>query len=165
MAKIMIGSMQGTDFFSKLIKWWQFGQPETHVFAVSPDLAEHPRNPKILEAWIRPLFSGQVRSIRLRDAHRGYFTLYEVEVTYEQAEKFYEYLESKVGKHGYDYLGLVGLVLHRIRDNDKKRYFCSEILYESFNHIGVKLLNNVPPERVTPAMLLMSPKVKIVGNI
>jgi cell wall-associated NlpC family hydrolase len=63
---------------------------------------------------------------------------------------------SKIGA-GYDYLGLLGILLHSKRLQSKDRFFCSEFVAWAFNEGGTPLLRSELGARITPQHLWMLP--------
>lgn len=156
--KIIIGGSRGDSPISSVIRWFQFGNEITHTFYCLPNTDLN--NPEVIEAWHLPIrtFGGVRRGRFYRDdITKKYFY---VEVTKEQADRFYQFMLDRVGKHRYDYLGILGFA---IRSKDVQRgdsYFCSELLFEAFQHIGINLLNYTQPQRVSPELLVRSPLLK-----
>ncbi|MGE8065575.1 hypothetical protein [Pseudomonas sp. NPDC089569] len=61
---------------------------------------------------------------------------------------------SKLGA-GYDYLGLIGILMHSLRLEDKARFFCSEFVAWAFDQAGSPLIRPEITGRVTPQHLWM----------
>lgn len=156
--KIIIGGSKGDSLISSVIKWFQFGKEITHTFYCIPDTDL--QDPEVIEAWHLPLKTfGGVRQGKFYrdDITKRYFY---VEATKEQAEKFHKFMLDRVGKHRYDYVGVLGFA---IRSKDMQRddsYFCSELIFEAFLYVGITLLNYTKPQRVSPALLIRSPLLK-----
>lgn len=154
MSKIIIGVSKGDSVISSVIKWFQLGNEYTHAFYCIPntDLT----NPEVIEAWHLPILKrGEVRTGKFYSQTN--FKLYYVEATDEQVVNFYKYMIDKIGKHKYDYLGILGFVINSKNLQDKNSYFCSEILFEGLQSVGINLLNYTNANKVTPALLMRSP--------
>ncbi len=159
---IYIGAVQGKGPISTVIKWFQWGDPNTHVFYLRP-LA----NGKYLvtEAWHLPLLRGG--AVRSYEVDTPYFLkdeaieYHKVMVTPRQKRRFDGFLDHIVEKKSkYDYFGILGFVTRDPRTNSLRRWFCSEILVAGLAKVGVYLFNNTLPQSVSPAMTLRSPLLK-----
>jgi hypothetical protein len=66
------------------------------------------------------------------------------------------FLNLQLGKT-YDYFGVLRF-LPRWRKNDRgSSWFCSELAFEAARLGGVYLLRGIPPEKVSPGVLALSP--------
>jgi len=157
--KVYIGASKGISFTSRIIKWYQWGEPHTHIFYIVGNPIV--KNPLVIESFEKPLFKGGVRKGRFFDLHTEgtEYDVYSVLVTYEQKEKIEEFLEDKIG-HKYDYLGILGFEFRSKNMQSKKRYFCSELVFSAFQHAGINLLANTFPSQVSPALFIKSPLLK-----
>ncbi|MBV4524387.1 hypothetical protein KVG88_30395 [Pseudomonas sp. SWRI74] len=63
---------------------------------------------------------------------------------------------SKLGA-GYDYVGLLGILLHSKRLQSKDRFFCSEFVAWAFSECQAPLLRPELGARITPQHLWMLP--------
>lgn len=102
--------------FSGLVQYMQGGFPLTHWEVLLPEGG-------VISAW----YDGGVR-IRPRDYDAGQFTLQEfviIEATPQQAEAFYGFLRSQIGKP-YDVLAIAAFVVGRDWQCPD-RWYCSEL--------------------------------------
>jgi len=86
------------------------------------------------------------------------FLLAHVDCSPEISAKVIEYARSQIGKP-YDWTSLVGFMVHRDwRSPDS--WFCSDLVAWCFESAGYSLLNDDKYyNRITPAMVRMSPYV------
>lgn len=155
MEKVYVGASKGISFISKLIRYYQFGYPYTHAFYIH-DI----NNLIITEAWHLPLRRGgrvyYKAPITLNHSKGTEITIYSLNITKEQKEKIEKFLEEQKDKK-YDYLGLLSFPFRNCNFNNKKRWFCSELVYAAFLSAGIELLRNVKPCEVDIKTLLSSP--------
>lgn len=163
---IYFGASKGKSFISKIIRWFQWGYPYTHTFYVMDKTDKD--NPTVIEAWHEPLLKGG--SVRLgkffeeneyhtKDTEIDYFAL---EVTVKQKEDLEIFLMSKLG-FKYDIVGISGFATRLKNTHSKSKYFCSEILFEGLQHVGIDLWKYTSPQSVSPAMFVKSPLLKKLG--
>lgn len=158
-SKIIIGGSKGDSLVSSVISWFQFGNEHSHVFYCVPDT--NLENPEVIEAWHEPLLKGGgVRRGTFYSSENSVFDLYYIECTEQQAKDFHKFMEDRVGKHSYDYLGILGFAFRSKKLQRNNAYFCSEIIFEGLQSVGINLLNYTEPQRVSPALLLRSPIIK-----
>ena len=62
---------------------------------------------------------------------------------------------AKMGD-GYDYLAVFRFIT-RHRQPPNNRWFCSELVFEALQSVGVNLLERIPASQVTPFDILTSP--------
>ena len=150
MAKAYVLASKGISLTSRLIRWWQWGFPYTHI-AYCLDLSD-PNDPYVIEAWdfVRSGFFSEVHTPGTE------FAVYSVQVTEEQKEKIEEFLQRQLGKP-YDWLGILGFPLRSLKLERKDRWFCSELVFTAFKQAGVELLKNTHPSEVSPRLFLKSP--------
>jgi uncharacterized protein YycO len=74
----------------------------------------------------------------------------------EQAELFYEFMESKVGD-GYDWMAYWGLLANEKSSQDQDKWFCSELMLSAFNHAGIKVFDRLAPWKCMPRDFVISP--------
>ena len=79
------------------------------------------------------------------------------------AQKVKDTALSKLGA-GYDYVGLLGIVLHSKRLQSQGRFFCSEFVSWAFNEAGAPLLRNELGSRITPQHLWMLPAPTVTSG-
>ncbi len=87
--------------------------------------------------------------------------IYDVEnLTDEEKDRVWDFAVAQRGK-GYDFWGVLRFISRsRLPEND--RWFCSELVFESFRHAQVDLLDRVEPWQVSPGDLAKSPKLNPV---
>ena len=147
--KIYIGVTQGTSLYSKLIKWFQWGNPNVHNFYLYED-GYKKEDPIIIESII----GYGVHQTNLSVAHKTGtpYEVYSLEVTPEQKKNLEDFLLKQVGKK-YDHIGLIGFA-SRKDTNDTDRFFCSELLYQGLLKVGIKLFNTLRPIQIFPSLLM-----------
>jgi len=101
-----------------------------------------------------------VRKYQLIDTDGYHIDEYKLKITLKQKHKLIQFLEKQIGK-GYDYWSVVGFILYKTRESRKNcgKWFCSELVFVSFEKIGINLLNRVTPWKVSPVILSYSPKI------
>lgn len=92
-----------------------------------------------------------------------YFDDYRVNITLEQELEMEKFLRRQLGK-GYDYT----MVLRFITRQQETRkstgmWFCSELVFASFQKVGINLLERCEPWEVSPALLSLSPSLKLIN--
>lgn len=87
--------------------------------------------------------------------------IYELEITDDQERRLVNFLEKQIGKK-YDYLMVLGFLFYVTREKRKSRgkWFCTELIFAALEKVGVKLLNNIEPWKVSPATLSYSTLLK-----
>jgi hypothetical protein len=80
------------------------------------------------------------------------------------AQKVKEAALSKLGA-GYDYIGLLGILLHSKRLQSKGRFFCSEFVAWAFDQAQTPLLRTELGARITPQHLWMLPAPTVTAGI
>ena len=146
---IYVGVTQGISFYSRVIKWFQWGNPNTHIFYMYEEELNK-EDPVILEAM-----SGYgVHKDKLSLSHtKGTpYQIYSLEVTTEQKAIIEEYLEQQLGKK-YDYRGILGFASRKDTD-DSNKLFCSELIYQAFNKAAVKLFRTLRPIQIYPSLAI-----------
>jgi len=89
------------------------------------------------------------------------YDIFETEVTKTQFEEFRQYL-TKQYKKKYDYLGVLGFIDSRVKQDDNK-WFCSELVYKSLKHIEIELFNR-DIKFPSPSLVSISPLLKLVES-
>jgi len=163
--KVFIGASKGISLGSKLIRYWQFGFPYTHIFYI---IDENPfsNNPEIIEAWHQPILKGGgVYRCKLSQNHTigTEYTIFSVEVSYSQKQKIEEFLKKQIGKK-YDFIGLLAFPFRMKKLAKNKRWFCSELIFAAFLFAGVELLKYTEPQEVSPRLLLKSTRLIFERN-
>jgi len=148
---IYFGVTQGVSFYSKIIKWFQWGNPNVHVFYL-PEEGYKEIDPVIIES----MAGYGVHEDKLSKSHTPgtIYTVFSLRVTKKQKEEFEQFLRSKIGLK-YDYRGLLGFGI-RVNTNIKDKYFCSELVYEGLQSVGVNLFRTLKPEQVFPSLFIES---------
>jgi uncharacterized protein YycO len=151
---IYILASKGLSFTSKVIKWYQFGFPYTHIaYVLSLDIKN---NPIVIEAWLP-----KVRKGRFSEAHTSGtpFTIFSLTVSKQQKMMIEDFLLSQVGKP-YDLFGLLVFLVRRKFIANNGKWFCSELVYTALTRVGIDLLKFTIPQEVSPALFLKSPCLK-----
>jgi len=150
MPKVYVLASEGISLTSRLIRWWQWGFPYTHIaYCLDPN----PNDPIVIEAWwdgVRKGFFSEVHTPGTK------FTVYSVEVTNRQKVLIEDFLHGQLSVP-YDWLGILGFPLRSWKLQRKDRWFCSELVFTAFKQAGVELLKNTHPSEVSPRLLLKSP--------
>jgi len=149
--KAYVLASKGISLTSRLIRWWQWGFPYTHI-AYCLDLSD-PNDPIVVEAWWNGVRHGKFSEVHTPGTE---FAVYSVQVTGKQKEKIEEFLQRQLGKP-YDWLGILGFPLRSLKLERKDRWFCSELVFTAFKQAGVALLKNTHPSEVSPRLFLKSP--------
>lgn len=74
-------------------------------------------------------------------------------------DKVEKFLIDQLGKP-YAMLNIVGFLIRDNKDEDRGKWFCSELVFAAIEAGGVSLLRDIPPYMVSPAMLALSPLLK-----
>lgn len=92
--------------------------------------------------------------------------IYDVDLTPEQEKIITEFLHAQIGKK-YDWMMIFGFVLYASREGRKSRnkWFCSELVFASFEKANCILLERVDPWKVNPFNLSWSSKLKFNRRI
>jgi len=153
--KAYVLASKGISLTSRLIRWWQWGFPYTHI-AYCLDLSD-PNDPVVVEAWWNGVWNG-VRWGKFSSVHTSgtEFTVYSVQVTERQKKEIEKFLQQEFRKP-YDWLGILGFPLRNWKLERKDRWFCSELVFAAFKQAGVELLKNTHPSEVSPRLFLKSP--------
>lgn len=165
MKKLYFGASQGSSLISSIIRWFQWGDKNTHVFFIPSDTEklDLKTNPNIIEAWHLPLLKGgAVREGFYLTLHPGNdpFDIYYVEVTDYQHEIFHKNIRKRLGEK-YDLLGVIGFITKNLSTESKNRVFCSELLVDELYRVGSMIFHNTPAQTVSPSTFLTSPDVKL----
>jgi len=151
MPKAFVLASKGISLTSRLIRWWQWGFPYTHI-AYCLDLSDQ-NDPTVVEAWWNGVRCGKFSEVHTPGTE---FSVYSVEVTKEQRDEIRHFLQRQIGKP-YDWLGILGFVFFNPNLESKNRWFCSELVFTAFKQAGVELLKNTHPSEVSPRLFLKSP--------
>lgn len=141
---------KGKGLISSLIRWQTRGQ-YSHVGVQMPDGS-------VIEAW----HVGGVRwNAGLGTAHDEgtEVDVFLVEhLTKVETMRVLDFLKSKLGR-GYDFRSVARFLSRRNESNeDRDRWFCSELVAAAFASAGVRLLS-APPARISPEVLSWSPRL------
>lgn len=85
-----------------------------------------------------------------------------IDCTDMQYEEFYLFMHSVIGAK-YDIRAYIGFLFFR-KDQDKDRWFCSELILEALEHAGIKVLDRTPSWFCEPRDLLISPLIMKEGG-
>ncbi len=154
MPKAYILASKGISLTSRLIRWWQWGFPYTHI-AYCFDIS-NPNDPIVVEAWWDGVRKGWFSEVHTPGTE---FAVYSIQVTDGQKKRIEEFLQRQLGKP-YDWLGILGFPLRDWKLERKDRWFCSELVFTAFQKAGVELLKNTHPSEVSPRLFLKSPLLK-----
>ena len=154
MAKAFVLASKGISLTSRLIRWWQWGFPYTHI-AYCLNLSD-PNDPVVIEAWWNGVRTGFFSEVHTPGTE---FAVYSVEVTEDQKTAIEDFLIKQHLKP-YDWLGILGFPLRSWKLEREDRWFCSELVFAAFQHAGIELLKNTHPSEVSPRLFLKSPLLK-----
>ena len=130
----------------------------------SPKHSERPsRDLSAWGHWYKP-WDVKIRAYVIDREHEPgtVVDIYKLPCTGEEAEKIFAFYREWAGAP-YDWLGALTSIV-RPTEQDKKRWFCSEIAYAACLSAGVRLLNETRPHKVTPRIFCLSPYLKRVGS-
>jgi uncharacterized protein YycO len=151
---IRLALYRGISPLSLLIRWQTRG-PYSHAAFVLP-------SGSVIEAWP----GGVQENPDLGKAHTAgtVVDLFDFPRSFspEMAQKVLELARREVGS-GYDYLGVLQFISRR-RGAHNERWFCSELVFEMLQRVGISLLARVEPWQVSPSMLALSPLLTHVGT-
>jgi len=154
MPKAYVLASKGISLTSRLIRWWQWGFPYTHI-AYCLDLSD-PNDPYVMEAWWNGVRKGWFSEVHTPGTE---FAVFSVEVSKSQKTQVERFLHSQIGRK-YDWLGILGFPLRNWKLESKNRWFCSELIFAAFKQAGVELLKNTHPSEVSPRLFLKSPLIQ-----
>lgn len=86
-----------------------------------------------------------------------------VNIPCQDAQKVKQKALSMIGA-GYDYLGLVGILVHSASFDSKARFFCSEFVAWAFEKADCPLIRPEITGRVTPQHLWMLPAPTVTAG-
>jgi len=152
--KAYVLASKGISPTSRIIRWWQWGFPYTHI-AYCLDIADC-NDPVVIEAWWNGVRKGWFSEVHTPGTE---FSVYSVDVSPSQKEKIESFLKEQIGKP-YDWLGILGFPLRSRKLERKNRWFCSELVFTAFKQAGVELLKNTHPAEVSPRLFLKSPLLR-----
>ncbi len=153
MAKLYFLASKGISLTSRIIRWWQFGFPYTHI-AIVLDL-QNKCNPLVAEMWWDGLRIGYFYKTHTLGTH---FAVYSVNVDDKKYNKFNEELKKIIDKNPkYDWLGILGFPLRSKDIENSNRFFCSELAFYLCQKSDINLLINTYPSEVSPRLFLKSP--------
>ena len=148
----MLAFYRGKSWLSWLIRWRTW-RDASHVAWICKDGT-------VIEAWA-PGGVRHVSSLSCRHTPGTRIRLYAVAGLHsETVEKL---LTGELGA-GYDYWGILGFALRRKTEN-KRRWFCSELIYWAIQQAGIQLLRESEPSKVSPGDLEMSPMLTLYGDL
>ena len=169
---IQIAAYQGTSFVSRLIRW-QTRSCYSHIAVrFTEDIWVNRGGGReslinagaVIEAW-----KGGVRLVPTLSASHTPGTRVDLlefvnPLTYAEEQAVAAFLLSQVGK-GYDYLAIIRFLTREPMNYwNKKKWFCSELTFESSLTAGRDLLARIPAWKVPPAWVPMSPLLKYAGR-
>lgn len=135
---------RGKGLISSIIRW-QTRSQYSHAAIWMPD-------GKLVEAW-------QGKGVRVTglESWQGVDAFRVDGAKAAQWMMAIDYAMAQVGA-GYDYWAVLRFLTRR-RGPRNDKWFCSELVYRSFEYAGIHLLRDVDASEVSPAMLANSPKL------
>jgi len=146
----MIALYKGTSSMSRLIRWATWSQ-YSHAAWINDQSGQ------CIQAWR----AGVVSSRSFSEGHKPGTAVDFFSVRGEGSDEssaIESVLNLELGK-SYDVAGILGFVIRRDRQN-QDRWFCSELVFHAYECVGLHLLSRVPPCKVFPGMLAISPLLK-----
>lgn len=126
-------------FFTNIIRWKQYGDPEIHIGAVveKSDI----NNPTVLEMYLHV----REQLYRTVDVHKkSKIRYFYVEVTQEQYNQFFVALRLMKGvKFDFDSLAAAGL---NLGDRNAALYYCSEVLAVAMEAAKIPMFSELTPK-------------------
>jgi hypothetical protein len=151
--KIYFLASKGISFTSKIIRWWQFGFPYTHI--AIPININNKSNPIVIEMWWNGIRKGRFFDVHTKGTN---FAVYSVNVDKNTYLRFHKELDYAFNKnYKYDWLGILGFPFRSTKLQSKRRFFCSELAFYVAKEAGIELLINTEPAEVSPRLFLKSP--------
>lgn len=160
----------GVSLVSRAIRWRTWSDSSHTAIVItehtrSLDAGEMPaflRRAEMVEAWIH----GGVQ--KRRGIHVGHtpgteIDVYAIETPFADVDAVQLFLTLQLGKR-YDYRGVLGFMSRRDGAQRHDRWFCSELVMAAVAHGGCRLLERVPPHRVSPGQLITSPLLRPLGT-
>lgn len=141
---IVLEFTKSKSIVARLIRLFTWS-PYSHVAVVAPD----GRRIEAVE------FQGVIDSRRYRHERVDVYTM---ELPYELERKFFNAVESQIGKP-YDYGAILGF-LGRQNWQAPNKWFCSELIAWGFQKIGRQVVNTKNAWRVTPRDLALSTRLR-----
>ncbi len=155
MKDILILLYQGKSPISRLIRW-QTRSIYSHasIYIVGEGN---------LEAW----HVGGVRLVdKFYDGHKPdtLVDVFKTKVTPRATDLIVRFAKNQIGKK-YDFRSVFRFLTRKPEDeNDREKWFCSELVFASFQYGGIDLLKRIEPWAVSPSLLSMSPKLMQVDQ-
>ena len=152
---IIIAQYYGKSFISRLIRWRTWSKV-SHTAALSVD------EKYVYEAWHR---GGAQKSPWDNQPHtKGTkVDLFKVYCTQEEADRFYNYLESHMGTK-YNFKAIIGFIF-RIKWMSKAAMFCSQLVFKAGLHMPRKFLKRIDPFKVSPGHIHTSPELEFYKTV
>lgn len=145
---IRVALFNGASAISRAIKWFTWG-PYSHA------AWWHGFRGEVTEAW-----KGGVRQCRVWESHTPgtQIDLFIVDrATHDQLMDAESFIVDQLGKP-YDYMSVMRFVSRRSTASRwQTSWFCSELIFAGCAHAKVDLLARVPPSKVSPSLLSLSP--------
>ena len=153
----MIALYRGRSWTSRLIRWINWSD-YSHAAWMCEDGA-------VIEAWSR----GGVRYNATAGMLHTPGTVIDIygipDLDPARRELIEGWLLRQCGK-GYDWHGVIHFLLRKPeRPEDRERWFCSELVFAACAANGVELLNRVPAWKVSPGMLMLSPRLVLSHSV
>jgi hypothetical protein len=142
---IHIVAYESKSIFGKLIRYWT-----RHEFSHVEVMRQNPEKDS-LTSTIGAL---ELKGVVWSDINekKGKYEIFEITLTKEEYKLFWQYIYANLGK-GYDYLGILGFVFTKFKENPN-RFYCSELIYKALLHAKVNYWNE--PQKYMPPGVLVS---------
>lgn len=139
--KVLIRAYKGKSLIGLLIRW-QTRSPYSHIALQFGDMiVESHANTGVVSRYVQA--GDEVADV------------FSVEVTEDSYRRMLEWCLSHVGDK-YDWLAILRFISRKRCWSDVK-WFCSELAYAAFQHVGINLLVRTEAWEVSPGMLVRSP--------
>jgi uncharacterized protein YycO len=151
----MILAYKGKSFWpSKCIEWMNWSE-YSHVAWLNS-------NHTVTEAW-----APKVRNVA--DINSGHTNGTQIDIfsiprmTNSQRMEIDRYLFLQVGMK-YDWAGVFKFLPRVSSAETNNKWFCSELIFEACQKANLNLLERIPPYKVYPGMVVISPLLAFVGT-
>lgn len=146
--RVFIALHRGPGLIGTLIRW-QTRSPYSHASIVLRQAAVIESREGIGVRWLS----------KLQPAAGEQIDLFAVELTIDQANKLEAFLLAQLGKR-YDWSSVLRFVSRRQASRRSREvWFCSELVFAAFQHVGINLLARTEPWEVSPGLLSRSPLI------
>ena len=152
--------VRGTAIASKLIEWQTWGEWSHSALLFSDNVVIESR--ELHWSNVRCCLTSGVHCMTLtawlKDNPDVQYRIFEVKTTWEQEAAIRLFASAQDGKP-YDYWGIARFIARDYTDDYGDKWFCSELVFESFLVAAIVLLARIRGPKVPPSMITTSPLV------